>query len=201
MKHVLASLALSTFLATPAVSEIVPLNTLSQYLTDIGTVETTFTQVNSDGTLATGKLYIQRPGRMRFEYDPPNNALVIAGGSQLAIFDPVSDGLPTQYPLGQTPLHLILSREVNLGRSDMVVAHTGDDTATRVLAQDPDRPELGTIELVFSSDPVELRQWIITDADNAATTVILGRLGEREDLSAFLFDITFETNRRTGGSN
>jgi outer membrane lipoprotein-sorting protein len=201
MKHFLASLALSTILATPALSEIVPLNMLSQYLTNIGTVETTFTQINSDGTLATGKLYIQRPGRMRFEYDPPNNALVIAGGNQLSIFDPVSDGLPSQYPLRQTPLHLILSREVNLGRSDMVVAHTGDDTATRVLAQDPDRPELGTIELVFSSDPVELRQWVITGADNAATTVILGRLAERDDLSAFLFDITFETNRRTGGSN
>ncbi len=198
MKHVLLAFGLSLGAVLPAAAEIVPLNTLSRYLTELGTVETTFTQVASDGSLATGKLYIQRPGRMRFEYDPPNNALVIAGGGSLAIFDPVSDGAPTQYPLRRTPLHLILAREVDLARSNMVIAHTGDDTATRVVAQDPDRPELGTIELVFSSDPVELRQWIITEPDNGATTVILGALEERENLSAFLFNILFETEERMG---
>ena len=196
MKHVLLSLALLVG-ATPALADPVPLSALSRYLTDLGTVETTFTQVAGDGSLATGKLYIQRPGRMRFEYDPPNNALVIAGGGSLAIFDPVSDGVPTQYPLNRTPLHLILAREVDLARSNMVVDHTGDATATRVVAQDPERPELGTIELVFSSDPVELRQWIITDQDGGVTTVILGALQPRERLSAFLFNITFETEERT----
>ncbi len=199
MKRIALALALSLITA-PAFAEVVPLNTLSRYLTDLGTVETTFTQINSDGTLSTGKLYIQRPGRMRFEYDPPNNALVIAGGGQLAIFDPVSDGVPTQYPLSRTPLNLILARQVDLGRSDLVRSHSGDDTATRVLAQDPDRPEQGTIELVFSAEPVELRQWIITDQDNGATTVILGALEDRESLSSFLFNIPFETGKRTGNN-
>ena len=197
MKRIFSAALLALVTAAPGFAEVVPLNTLSRYLTDIGTVETTFTQINSDGSPSTGKLFIQRPGRMRFEYDPPNNALVIAGGGQLAVYDPVSDGLPNQYPLSRTPLNLILSRVVDLERSEMVIAHEGDDTATRVLAQDPDRPELGTIELVFSTAPVELRQWVINDPDNGATTVILGALEERERLSSFLFNIPYETEQRT----
>lgn len=164
---------------------------LSRYMTDLATVETTFTQINSDGSLSTGKLAIQRPGRMRFEYDPPSLALVIAGGSQLAIFDPVSNEPPEQYPLRRTPLNLILQRNVDFGRSNMVVSHTGDDTSTRIVAQDPAQPELGTIELVFSPDPVELRQWVITNEGGDQTTVILGALEEREELSSFLFNIPF----------
>lgn len=183
-------------LSAPALAEAIPLPVLSRYLTDLATVETTFTQVSDDGSLATGKLYIQRPGRMRFEYDPPNNALVIAGGGSLAIFDPVSDAGPEQYPLSKTPLNLILQRRVDLERSDAVLAYGSDGLTTSVVAQDPERPELGTIELVFSAQPVELRQWVITDEGGATTTVILGALEERDRLSAFLFDINNETQSR-----
>ena len=191
MKHVFTIAFVSLALAGPALADKLGLPVLSDYMTKLGTVETTFTQINSDGSLSTGNLAIQRPGRMRFEYDPPSLALVIAGGGQLAIFDPVSNEPPTQYPLRSTPLNLILQREVDFARSDMVVSHTGDDTATRIVAQDPDQPDLGTIELVFSPAPVELRQWIITNESGDQTTVILGALEERDALSSFLFNIPF----------
>ena len=197
MRRLAFSLALSVATATPLLADIVPLADLSRYLNGIGTAQGTFTQINSDGTISTGDIYMHRPGRVRFEYDG-DELLVIAGGRQVAIFDGRSNTRPEQYPLGETPLNLILGSDVDLGRSGMVIGHEFDGTATRVLAQDPDRPEIGTIELVFTGDPVELRQWIITDSGGAETTVVLGNLQEGGRLSARLFNITQEIQARSG---
>lgn len=180
----------------PAAAEKIPLATLSAYLNGLTTVEADFTQINSDGSISTGKIYIKRPGRVRFEYAPPDRSLVIAGGQQVAIFDAKSNQPPEQYPLKRTPLNLILGADIDLGRARMVVGHTDDGTSTRVRAQDPETPEYGTIELVFTDSPVELRQWIITDDLGAQTTVILGEMKKGGQLGTSLFDITGETQRR-----
>ena len=191
----LAPLAL--LVPLPAWAAKISLATLSDYLNSLTTVESDFTQVNSDGTISTGRIYIKRPGRVRFEYGPPDRSLVIAGGQQVAIFDAKSNQPPEQYPLKRTPLNLILAEKVNLARASMVVAHTADGTSTRVRAQDPDNPEYGSIELVFTEGPVELRQWIITDDLGAQTTVILGELQKGGNLGARLFDISAETSARS----
>jgi outer membrane lipoprotein-sorting protein len=180
----------------PALAEKIPLGTLSDYLNSLTTVESDFTQINSDGTISTGKIYIKRPGRVRFEYAPPDRSLVIAGGQQVAIFDAKSNQPPEQYPLKRTPLNLILAEKVDLARASMVVGHTADGTSTRIRAQDPEHPEYGSIELVFTAGPVELRQWIITDDLGAQTTVILGELVKGGNLGARLFDISAETTAR-----
>jgi outer membrane lipoprotein-sorting protein len=180
----------------PAAAEKISLGTISDYLNGLTTVESDFTQINSDGSISTGKIFIKRPGRVRFEYDPPDRSLVMAGGQQVAIFDAKSNQPPEQYPLKRTPLNLILARDIDLGRAKMVVGHTADGTSTRVLAQDPENPEYGTIELVFTSDPVELRQWVITDDLGAQTTVVLGEMKKGGQLGARLFDITAETAAR-----
>jgi outer membrane lipoprotein-sorting protein len=195
MKHFVLALALGLAAATPALADIVPLSALSRYLNDIQTAEGSFTQINADGSVSTGTIYMHRPGRVRFEYQG-DDLLVIAGGQQVAIFDGRSNTRPEQYPLSETPLNLILARNVDLARSGMVIGHSFDGTATRVLAQDPDRPEVGTIELVFTGDPVELRQWVITDGNGSETTVVLGNLEEGGRLSAGLFNITQEIQSR-----
>jgi outer membrane lipoprotein-sorting protein len=187
---------LAFLLPLPALAEAIALSTLSNYLNGLTTVESDFTQVNGDGTISTGKIYIHRPGRVRFQYAPPDRSLVIAGGGQVAVFDAKSNQPPEQYPLKRTPLNLILARGVNLGRANMVVGHYADGTSTRVRAQDPEHPEYGTIELVFTANPVELRQWIITDDLGTQTTVILGELTKGKRLGASLFDITAERQKR-----
>lgn len=187
---------LAFLLPLPAAAEKLPLATISSYLNSLTTVEADFTQVNSDGSISTGKIYINRPGRVRFEYGPPDRSLVIAGGQQVAIFDAKSNQPPEQYPLKKTPLNLILAKDVNLGRANMVVGHFADGTSTRVRAQDPEHPEYGSIELVFTANPVELRQWIITDDLGTQTTVILGELSKGAKLRASLFDITAERQKR-----
>jgi len=183
-------------LSAPVLAEKLSLGTLSKYLNGLTTVEADFTQVNSDGTVSTGRIFIKRPGRVRFEYNPPDKALVLAGGQQVAIFDGKSNVPPEQYPLKRTPLNLILAANVNLGKAKMVVGHTADATTTRVKAQDPENPEYGTIELVFSADPVELRQWVITDDLGSQTTVILGEMKKGGSMGEAMFSITREKEKR-----
>jgi outer membrane lipoprotein-sorting protein len=93
-------------------------------------------------------------------------------------------------------LNLILARRVDLAGSGMVIGHGTDGTTTRVLAQDPDRPENGTIELVFSDDPIALREWVITDATGAQTMVVFDDLTRGGQLSSRLFNITAEIQER-----
>ena len=78
----------------------------------------------------------------------------------------------------------------------MVMGHSEDGTATRVKAQDPEHPEYGSIELVFTADPVELRQWVITDDLGAQTTVILGEMQKGGKLPGSLFNFNLEAEKR-----
>lgn len=192
------------FLATPlllaalpaSASEKLSLNQISQYLNGLKSAKAAFTQINDDGTISTGMLYIRRPGRARFEYDPPEQALVMAGGGQVAIFDSKSNQPPEQYPLKRTPLNLILERNVNLARTNTVVGHDFDGKATSLTAQDPENPEYGNIRLVFSGPPVELRQWVITNGDGSETTVVLRDMDSAPQLAASLFSIPVEAAKR-----
>lgn len=194
-RALLAPLALLA-LALPAQAEKISLSALSAYLNKLTTAEAEFTQVNADGTVGTGKLYIKRPGRVRFEYAPPDSTLVLASAGQVAVFDGKSNQPPEQYPLSKTPLNLILADKVDLGRARMVVGHVEDGTTTRVTAQDPEHPEYGSIEMVFTADPVELRQWVITDDAGGQTTVILGEMAKGGDYPTSLFSITVESEKR-----
>ncbi|MGR3462320.1 MAG: LolA family protein [Roseovarius sp.] len=162
-------------MAMPAAAEKLSLGEISSYLNGLRTAEGQFTQVNEDGSISTGRILLKRPGRVRFEYDRPEEALVVADGDTVGIVDPRSNERQG-YPLNRTPLKIILARNVDLTRERMVVAHTSDGVTTTVRAQDPDHPEYGSIDLVFTADPVELRQWIINDANGSSTTVILGEL-------------------------
>ena len=185
--------------ARPAMAEQLPLNAISNYLNGLQTAEAPFTQINSDGTISTGTLFIKRPGRMRFEYDPPDDLLVMAGGGQVGIFDGKSNLKKAErYPLKRTPLNLILERNVDLARRNMVVGHSFDGTATVVTAQDPENPQYGNIQLKFTGSPVELRQWIVTDGQGSQTTIVLGGLTLGRDLSSTLFNISYEEGQRGG---
>lgn len=172
----------------PAAAEKLSLNAISTYLNGLKTAQGAFTQINDDGTISTGTLYISRPGKMRFEYDPPEQALVVASANAVVIIDKKSNQPPETYPLNRTPLSLILARQVNLDRARMVMGHDYDGTATIVTAQDPENAEYGTIQMSFTDAPVQLRQWIINDANGGQTTVILGAFETGVSLDSSLFD-------------
>lgn len=192
----IAALLATTTLAMPAQAAQLSLNQISSYLNSFKTAVGEFTQINSDGTISTGQVYIKRPGRIRFEYNPPEQALVMAGGGSLAVFDPKSNTGPERYPLSETPLKIILERNVNLARTGMVTRHTSDGTRTTVTAQDPDHPDYGNIQLVFTANPTELRQWIVTDNTGQQTTIILGDLKKGGAINDIKFNIVAEIRRR-----
>ena len=188
--------ALVAGLPASAQSARLSLNEISRYLNGLQTATSDFTQINPDGSLSTGRLMIHRPGRVRFEYDPPDQSLVLAAGGSVNIFDARSNLGPSVYPLARTPLNLILAAQVDLTRARMVVDHYADGPTTVVVAQDPDHPEYGNIRLVFSADPTELRQWIVTDDMGRETTVILGDLRRGTSLAPTLFSVDIEMQRR-----
>lgn len=189
--RLLAATMIASLAAFPAAAEKLSLNAVSNYLNGLQSSKSAFTQINDDGSLSTGELSIKRPGRARFDYNPPERALVVVGGGAVAIFDRKTGAPPEQYPIGQTPLKVILQKNVNLSASGIVVGHSYDGTSTFVKAQDPQHPEYGTIEMVFTANPVELRQWIIHN-DSGQTTVILGDMDKNTRLPNILFDITHE---------
>ncbi|WP_425098037.1 LolA family protein [Tropicibacter sp. S64] len=187
-------LAMATLVAAPASAQQLSLGAISQYLNTIKSAEGSFTQINGDGTISTGTIAIKRPGKVRFDYNPPERALVLASAGSVYILDRKLNAQPETYPLNQTPLSIILDRNVDLTKAGMVTGHTFDGTATTVTAQDPKRPEYGTIQLKFTGNPVQLRQWIITDGDGNQTTVVLGDL-QTKTLSNQMFYIDPELKK------
>lgn len=194
-----SSLALAPVLALamafPALAEKIPLNEISRYLNAMKTAQADFTQVNGDGSISTGTVFIHRPNRVRFEYKG-NNTLVLASAGQVAVFDGKSRSGPQQYPLSKTPLSLILAPNVNLAQARMVTGYTEKKNTTIVTAQDPQHPEYGNIQMVFTANPTQLRQWVVTDDAGKRTTVILGEMTQGVTIPPSKFAIASEVARR-----
>ncbi|MDF3382114.1 outer membrane lipoprotein carrier protein LolA [Sulfitobacter sp. 1A13191] len=187
-------LAVSAPLA--AAAQQLSLNEISGYLNQLRTAKGDFTQINDDGSISTGTIYIKRPGKVRFEYNAPDSGLVVAGANTVVIYDKKSNQPAETYPLARTPLSIILADNVNLGRAKMVTGHSYDGTATTVTAQDPANPQYGNIQMKFTGNPVQLRQWIINDGNGSATTVVLGDMQVGGNISNSLFDTA---GARAGG--
>jgi outer membrane lipoprotein-sorting protein len=195
-RTLLLAVAFVPLTGLPALAQALSLKDISAYINSIVTAETGFRQRNADGSRSEGRLIIQRPGRMRFEYAKPDRTLVLASGGQVAIFDAKSNQPPEQYPLKRTPLNLILAKKVDLGRARMVVDHGQEGEFTTVTARDPENPEYGTIKLFFSSNPIALREWIVTDEGGNRTQVTLGELQLGANYKPSTFSINVEIDKR-----
>ena len=189
--------ALCIIFASPVAAEKISLNEISSYFNAMTTAEAQFSQMTDEGETSTGRLFIRRPGRMRFEYDPPEKTLVVVGGGQVAVFDPKSRDEPLRFPLRHSPLNLVLEREVDLAQRNMVVAHFEAESQTAVTLQDPENPDYGFIQLIFTDNPVQLRQWIVQDNTGGRTQIILDSLTEGGRLSNVLFNIQHEMQKRS----
>ena len=189
--------ALCVILTSPVVAEKISLNEISSYFNAMTTAEAQFLQITDTGETSTGRLFIRRPGRIRFEYDPPEETLVVVGGGQVAVFDPKSRDEPLRFPLRHSPLNLVLEREVDLAQRDMVVAHFEAESQTAVTLQDAENPDYGFIQLIFTNNPVQLREWIVQDNSGGRTQIVLDSLTEGGRLSNVLFNIQYEMQKRS----
>ena len=164
------------------------LTRISNYLNGVKTLEGTFVQIGHDGELSEGLFYLRRPGRIRFEYKPPNPALVVADGTWVGVYDTRLNTLD-RIPLKSTPLNLLLKKRVDLRKEKAVRSIERGAGQMRVTAIDPEEPDQGSITMVFAENPLELRQWIVVDAQGLTTTVALSEMRSNVKLDPNLFFI------------
>jgi outer membrane lipoprotein-sorting protein len=193
-RHALLSLAT---LALPAISQAAaPLSAEDQalvdravtYLQDMGEVRARFTQTDARGAASGGTVFLKRPGKARFAYDPPSGLLVVSNGSTVSVAD---SRLKTfdAYPLMATPLSLFLAKTIRLDRGVQVtrVARAADGFS--VTAQDAKRQTAGQITLNFRDKPMALEGWSVVDAQGRAIRVALTELSRVSGLDAGLFEL------------
>ncbi len=157
-----------------------------RYLNDLSTLQARFIQISSNGAYAEGEMLIQRPGRLRFDYDPPHPVLIIANGLSLLFYDREVKQA-SFLPLWETPLWFLIRKEVTLSEDVVVSAVEQSPGALRITLTDKELSEAGSITLVFSDRPLDLKKWEITDAQGILTQVSLinPRYGVEIDPSAF----------------
>jgi len=142
------------------------------YLNNIRTMKSRFVQVAPNGGVAEGTIYLQRPGKMRVEYDPPVQDILVATGRVLIHYDGELSQ-PSYLPQSSSPAAFLLRERVTLS-GDVTV--TGVERRGNQLLIDvvqTDEAGKGTLHLVFTDDPLALRQWVVTDAAGKKTEVTL----------------------------
>ncbi|MCB8880805.1 outer membrane lipoprotein carrier protein LolA [Acidisoma cellulosilytica] len=145
---------------------------IQTYLNGVKSLKARFLQVDASGNSIGGNVWMMRPGRMRFEYDPPDKMLLVAGHGLLVYYDPAVKQT-TNIFLSSTPLGLLLQDNLKLsgdvtvtgiarakGQIQLTIIRTGKEGA-------------GSITLIFATDPMTLRSWIIRDAQGRQTQISL----------------------------
>jgi outer membrane lipoprotein-sorting protein len=185
---VLALAALPLAAALPAVAQVnvAPINS---YLQAMRSAKGRFRQTNPNGSTQTGTFYLVKPGRIRFEYDTPKGAMVIADGNWVGVFDPKSNRNPTRYPLGKTPLSLLLRDRLSLGEPGLVLGATKDASGTNITVVDPRAPKEGRLVMTFGENPILLRQWEVLTKTGQRTRVALTELQIGGSYERSLFNI------------
>jgi outer membrane lipoprotein-sorting protein len=174
-----------------------------RYLNGLSTLQARFIQVSSNGAYAEGEVIVQRPGKMRFDYDPPHPVLIIANGLSLLFYDRELKQA-SFLPLWETPLWFLIRERVSLSE-DIVVTGVAQERGTlSITIEDRQVSEAGSVTLVFSDRPLDLKKWELVDAQGVLTQVSL--LNPRYDLEvdpeAFDYsDLEIETGVRRPEGN
>lgn len=174
------------------------LDRISQYLSGIQTLVGNFVQIAPDGSRTEGTFYIQKPGKVRFEYSPPSPIDVIADGSSVAVRN---RDLATQdlWPLSQTPLRYLLADHINLLRDTDVVSVSSDDKFISVVVEEKE-VVIGTSRLLmmFDAKNLTLKQWTVTDPQGLDTTVAVYNLDSGVKPDPNLFVINYQRSPSIG---
>ena len=185
------------FLTTASILKADPysLANISQYLKNLKILKADFSQINADGTISSGTILIKRPGRMRFEYYTPDKTLVLVSAGALAIFDPKGDDAPITYPIKNNPISLILKGELDLLNSGILENYKMSTGQAVVKIRDPEKPEHGSVELVFTGATPELEKFTVQNENGLSTSITLEDIEYPEKINDTLFSIPLEINK------
>ena len=167
---------------------------VNMYLMSVQTMIGNFVQVGPDGRRSEGKIYLQKPGRIRFEYNPPSPIELVADGNSVVIRDRKLD---TQdlYPLSQTPLRFLLADRIDLLRDTNLIGVYADDVFVTVVIEER-QIIAGThrVMLMFGAQDFQLRQWTVTDPQGYDTTVAVYNLDAKSSPDPNMFRIDYTRN-------
>lgn len=164
------------------------------YLQNLTSAQGTFVET-SGPQRREGKFWLQRPGKMRFEYTTPAGLLVVSDGSNVKRYDPRLEVF-RQVPLGATPLSTFLARNVRFDQGVRVDRITRMASgAFAIVARDSGKPNEGSVILAFAGSPIRLQEWTITDAQGGRTRTQLTSLTPASGLAASLFQLRDPTRR------
>jgi outer membrane lipoprotein-sorting protein len=188
--------------AAPAPAVLTPQDTLelqrfAAYLNGIRTMTARFRQIANNGAVSTGKLWVARPGRMRFEYDSPNPITLLADSTYVYYWDKELKQA-SKYELRSTPAWFLLREPISFGGDVVVTSIQHAGAAIGVTVVESAQSDAGSLTLVFTENPLTLRQWIVVDQQGKTTTVTLSDLqfGMALDPTLFQYQSLFTGSNR-----
>lgn len=182
--------------ATVSVATEPWVQSINNYLNSVQTAFAPFTQVDPNGQQATGRFYLQKPGKMRFEYDSDQFPLTVSDGTAIAIFDPRSNDGPQTYPQNSTPVSLISRSDVDLMSNRFVtrIEKNGDDGLITLV--DPGRAQYGSLILRVGISNPTVKGWQAIDQAGGRTTVTMSQFNVGVAMNSNLFNIVQIRNSR-----
>lgn len=175
-------------------AQLATLQRVNAYFNSLNNVTANFEQVGPDGSRSVGKLYLSRPGKIRFQYAPPSPLEIVSDGSQVSV---KNRKLATQelWPLSQTPLRFLLQSNIDLTKNTSVLGVYQEPEMVSVVLEE--KNAIGgkaQIQLLFSGKDYQLKQWTVTDAQGMETSVVLTDMTAQAKLDDALFRVV--QNRR-----
>ena len=156
------------------------------YLEGLTQAKARFVQTDGRGQTSQGTVYLKRPGKARFAYDPPSGLLVVSDGGRVIVQDKRLDTF-TAYPLGATPLSLFLAKTIRLDKGVQVTRVSRAADGFSITARDGKKQTAGQIVLTFTDNPMSLAAWSVTDAQGRTTQVRIEGLTRTTGLDPALF--------------
>ena len=190
MKSLTAALAFALGLAVSAQAASPAAQKIATHFSSVQTMTGDFVQFGPKGEQTGGKFFIERPGKIRFNYEKPSPIRVVADGKSVVINNKKLDTWDI-YPLGKTPLKLLLSEQIDLSDGKVKNVKEEDDLTTIVLG---DKSVFGDskISMMFDPKSSDLRQWTITDAKGLDTTVMIFNVKQGEKIDPAVFKIDYQ---------
>jgi len=160
---------------------------INTYLNEIKTLRADFLQVATNGEIASGKLYMSRPGKIRFEYTPPSPILIISDGTFLIYIDKHLEGM-THFFLSNSPISFLVKKSVRITDDTEIISFSQKANIIRIKLAKLNQIDKGTITLNFTNQPFNLRKWVVADPQGVETTVILSNMEKNITLNPKLFE-------------
>lgn len=198
LSFVAASGAVSSTAVQITPEQASAIQSITDYINSFKELQGEFTQISPKGNMSRGVFFISKPGKMRFEYAPPNPFLIVADGTWLTIKNRDKEK-GDQFPLSETPLRLVLADKVDLLNDTRILGFDDTDGLTSVTLEDKGSSVGGQLILVFDQKRKELQQWVVIDGKGRRTTVSLENIvtGIPPDPKLFVVKIVRQEKERT----